>query len=76
MLNALSDRPEIDRLWRFLERLLATRSEDVEFVVLFGSMARGNWSRGSDYDVLVGLRIADASSPCARPSPSGGPPAW
>ena len=26
---------------------------------LFGSMARGNWSLGSDYDVLVGLRGTD-----------------
>ena len=59
MLSALSDRPEIDRLCAFLERLLEARSEDVEFVVLFGSMARGNWSRGSDYDVLVGLRAED-----------------
>ena len=59
MLSALSDRPEIDRLRDFLERLLGARPEDLEFVVLFGSMARGNWSRGSDYDVLVGLRAED-----------------
>ena len=59
MLSALSDRPELDRLERFLGRLLEARADEVEFVVLFGSMARGNWSRGSDYDVLVGLRAAD-----------------
>ncbi len=59
MLSALSDRPELDTLERFLERLLETRADDVEFVVLFGSMARGNWSRGSDYDVLVGLCAED-----------------
>ncbi len=59
MLSVLSDRPELDRLERFLDRLLETRAEDLEFVVLFGSMARGNWSIGSDYDVLVGLRVAD-----------------
>lgn len=34
---------------------MAARAADVEFVVLFGSMARGDWSRGSDYDVLIGL---------------------
>lgn len=27
----------------------------MDFVVLFGSMARGDWSRGSDYDLIVGL---------------------
>jgi len=59
LLSGLSDRPEIDKLKGFLDRLLATRADAVEFVVLFGSMARGNWSRGSDYDVLVGLRAAD-----------------
>jgi predicted nucleotidyltransferase len=55
----LSDRPHLDDLEGFLARLLATRADEIEFVVLFGSMARGNWSWGSDYDVLVGLRAAD-----------------
>jgi predicted nucleotidyltransferase len=59
LLSALSDRPELDTLERFLARLLETRADDLEFVVLFGSMARGNWSQGSDYDVLVGLRVED-----------------
>ena len=59
MLSGLSDLPELETLERFLERLLASRAHDVEFVVLFGSMARGNWSRGSDYDVLVGLCAED-----------------
>ena len=60
MLKALlPDRPEVENLERFLERLLDTRGEELEFVVLFGSMAKGNWSRGSDYDVLIGLRGED-----------------
>ena len=59
MLSALSDRPHLDDLEGFLTRLLARRADEVEFVVLFGSMARGNWSWSSDYDVLVGLRAAD-----------------
>ncbi|MBI5571087.1 MAG: nucleotidyltransferase domain-containing protein [Desulfomonile tiedjei] len=59
MLKALSDRPEVEKLERFLERLLEQRGEELEFVVLFGSMARGDWSRGSDYDVMIGLRADD-----------------
>ena len=59
MLRELSDRPDIERLERFLPRVLDERREELEFVVLFGSMARGNWSRGSDYDVLIGLREDD-----------------
>lgn len=59
MLKALSDRPEVEKLERFLERLLEKRGEELEFVVLFGSMARGDWSRGSDYDILIGLRGDD-----------------
>jgi predicted nucleotidyltransferase len=55
----LSDRPDVDRFERFLERLRGQKGERIEFVVLFGSMAKGNWSSGSDYDVLVGLRGAD-----------------
>ena len=35
------------------------RGEEIEFIVLFGSMAKGNWSRGSDYDLLIGLRGDD-----------------
>lgn len=59
MLEGLSDRPGIDRLAHFVERVLRERGEEIEFLVLFGSMARGNWSPGSDYDVLLGLRNAD-----------------
>jgi predicted nucleotidyltransferase len=55
----LSDRPKADRFDRFLGRLRDKRGDRVEFVVLFGSMAKGNWSLGSDYDVLVGLRGVD-----------------
>lgn len=58
-LKALSDRPEIDTLRRFLKNVLNQRRGELEFVVLFGSMARGDWSRGSDYDVFIGLRIDD-----------------
>jgi predicted nucleotidyltransferase len=57
--NQLSDRPDIDRFRGYIETLLQQRGDEIEFVVLFGSMARGNWSRGSDYDLLIGLRTDD-----------------
>ncbi|HEY7491302.1 MAG TPA: nucleotidyltransferase domain-containing protein [Candidatus Tectomicrobia bacterium] len=55
MLQALSDRPEAAKFAAFLDGLLAQRSAELEFIILFGSMARGDWSCGSDYDVLIGL---------------------
>jgi predicted nucleotidyltransferase len=55
----LSDRPDIDRFRHYVETALAERGDEIEFIVLFGSMARGNWSRGSDFDLLIGLRIDD-----------------
>ena len=55
----LSDRPDIDRLRRYIETALDQRGDEIEFIVLYGSMARGNWSRGSDFDLLIGLRIDD-----------------
>ncbi len=53
--SALADRPDVGQLERSLARILAAHGEHVEFVVLFGSMARGDWSIGSDYDLIVGL---------------------
>ena len=55
MRQTLSDRPEVKQFTTFLDTLLAQRREELAFIVLFGSMARGDWSRGSDYDVLIGL---------------------
>lgn len=59
MLRELSDRPDVEKLERFLADLLERRCEEIEFVVLFGSMARGDWSAGSDYDLLIGLSYDD-----------------
>lgn len=59
MWEQLSDRPDVDRFRRYVETVLAERGEEIEFIVLFGSMARGNWSSGSDFDLLIGLRIDD-----------------
>lgn len=51
---------EKDRsLKRFVERVLKERGEEVAFIVLFGSRARGDWSEDSDYDVLIGLKVDD-----------------
>jgi predicted nucleotidyltransferase len=51
----------VKQLERFLVGLLERKGEDLEFVVLFGSMARGDWSLGSDYDLLIGLSKDDGS---------------
>lgn len=59
MLKALSHLPEVEKLERFLLRLLEKRGAEIEFVILFGSMAKGNWSASSDYDLLIGLRGED-----------------
>ena len=59
MWERLSDRPDVDRLRRYVEAALAQRGDEIEFIVLYGSMARGNWSAGSDFDLLIGLRIDD-----------------
>ena len=67
MLQALSDRPEAEKFAAFLDALLAQRSAELEFIVLFGSMARGDWSRGSDYDVLIGLCGEDGKRLLDRP---------
>lgn len=43
----------------YIEWLWASRGPDIEFIVLFGSRARGDAVEGSDYDILVGLRTQD-----------------
>lgn len=57
--NRISDRPRLDSLAAFMDALFEREGENVAFVVLFGSMARGNWSLHSDFDVLVGLQHDD-----------------
>jgi predicted nucleotidyltransferase len=55
----LSDRPRVSELRSYVERVLAAKGEEIEFMVLYGSMARGNWDRHSDFDLLIGLRGED-----------------
>lgn len=59
MRELLSNRPHVERLWEFIDRVLKEKGNEIEFIVLYGSMAKGNWSIGSDYDVLIGLCIDD-----------------
>lgn len=42
-----------------MDHVLREREDELEFLVLFGSRARGDWTRDSDFDVLVGLRGDD-----------------
>lgn len=42
-------------LTAYLEWLLQTHGERIDFVVLYGSRARGSRKRCSDYDLLIGL---------------------
>ncbi len=49
----LSNRPHVEKLWEFVDRVLKQKGDEIEFSVLYGSMAKGNWSVGSDYDMLI-----------------------
>jgi predicted nucleotidyltransferase len=53
-LSAPPASPEEAAFRAYVAQLLEERP-DVEFVVLFGSRARGTWLPSSDFDLLVGL---------------------
>jgi len=55
----LSQHPEFDNLKAFVERLVRERGDEIAFVVVFGSAAKGNWTVQSDIDVFVGLNRDD-----------------
>ena len=59
MRELLSNRPHVERLWEFVDQVLKQKGDEIEFIVLYGSMAKGNWSVGSDYDILIGLCVDD-----------------
>ena len=59
MRELLSNRPHVEQLWEFVDRALKQKGDEIEFIVLYGSMAKGDWSVGSDYDILIGLCIDD-----------------
>lgn len=58
-LEKLSNRPRFEAFRRTIERIVAERGDEVAFLVLFGSMAKGTWLPCSDYDLLIGLKEDD-----------------
>ena len=66
MLDRLRNRPNLDKLETYLRRLRAELGDDLDFVVLYGSMARGDFSLSSDFDLLIGLRADDGLGFLAR----------
>jgi len=42
-----------------MDNLFSREDDNIAFVVLYGSMARGDWSVHSDFDVLVALNRDD-----------------
>lgn len=58
-LEKLSNRPRFEAFRRTIERIVAERGEEIAFLVLFGSMAKGTWLPYSDYDLLIGLKKDD-----------------
>lgn len=48
-----------ERLGSFVDTLLEQRENELAFVVLFGSRARGDWLPDSDYDIFIGLSGED-----------------
>ena len=55
MLKELQKLPRADSLEKFLQGILATKSDRILSIVLFGSMAKGNYTKYSDYDVLIAV---------------------
>src|SRR3989338_6964044 len=45
---------KIARLFdKYVRNLLALSSRKIQMIILFGSVARGEWTKGSDIDILV-----------------------
>ena len=52
-LNFFSKNKKISRLLNeYISNLVRLSNREIQMVVLFGSVARGEWSRGSDIDIL------------------------
>lgn len=56
MLDQLSSLPNIESLQTFLQRVLAAKAQDIEVIVLFGSMTKDYYSNMSDYDVFIVIK--------------------
>jgi len=53
LLEQLRGLPRFDSLKSFVEAVLKRRDNRVVSIILFGSMAKGNYTNHSDYDVLI-----------------------
>lgn len=62
----ISEQPGYSYLAQFVERVLREKGEEIEFIVLYGSRAKGNWKPHSDFDLLIGLRIDDGKDFLSR----------
>ena len=57
--KTLSAHPEAENLKKFVERVLSERGDEIAFIVVFGSAAKGKWTVRSDLDVFIGLSVDD-----------------
>lgn len=53
MQKKLQDLPRYSSLENYVKTLMKERGDRVESIVLFGSMAKGNYTKFSDYDLLI-----------------------
>jgi len=53
LLERLQELPRFDSLKKFLDAILEQRGDRILSIVLFGSMAKGNYTKYSDYDLLI-----------------------
>ncbi len=49
----LRDLPRYSSLENYVKTLMKEKGDRVESIVLFGSMAKGNYTKFSDYDLLI-----------------------
>ncbi len=50
----MSQNKKISRLLReYTENLIRLSNRDIQMILLFGSVARGSWSKGSDIDIMA-----------------------
>ena len=50
----LAHNNKISRLLReYTENLIRLSNRDIQMILLFGSVARGSWSKGSDIDIMT-----------------------
>ena len=53
MLEKLRELPRYSSLEKYVKRLMEGKGDKVVSVVLFGSMAKGDYTKFSDYDLLI-----------------------